>query len=89
MKRTKVVYPHKSLVNIYIVYKLDDFNNKNNLNIRKDPTNPDQTARNCLFGAVKVTKITQIILTTNTLVMEFVLMEKVILPMVILRVVEM
>ena len=56
MKQTKVVYPHKSVVNIYTVYKLDNFNNKNNLNIRKDSTNPDLTAQNCLFGAVNIIK---------------------------------
>ena len=45
VKENKVIYPGKSVINIYIVYELDD----------RKVYNPDFTAQNCLFGAVKIT----------------------------------
>ena len=47
MKQTKVVYPHKSVVNIYTVYELDKIDLKRNT---------DVTVKNALFGTVKITK---------------------------------
>ena len=48
MKQNKLGYAHGKIVNLYIVYKL---NNK-----RTD--SPDFTVQNGLFGAVKITKKT-------------------------------
>ena len=45
LKQDKATYNHGPLVNIYIVYKLIT-----------SPLNTGITLRNCLFGAVKLTK---------------------------------
>ena len=47
MKQNKVVYPNLSVINIYIVYKLDEINAKRNT---------DFSIQNALFGAIKITK---------------------------------
>ena len=47
VKENKVIYPTKSAVNIYIVYKLDTI---------KLTRNTDFTIQNALFGAVKITE---------------------------------
>ena len=52
MKQNKLGFAHGTGVNIYIVYKLNDLRNSQDLKI----FNPDFTAQNCLFGAVKTAK---------------------------------
>ena len=47
VKENKVMYPVKSVKNIYIVYKLDTI---------KSTRNTDFTIQNALFGAIKITK---------------------------------
>ena len=47
---SKVSYTHKTIVNIYIAYELDASSSHNN----------DPTLKNCLFGAVTLTKNTDI-----------------------------
>ena len=47
VKENKVIYPTKSPVNIYIIYKLDTI---------KSTRNNDFTIQNALFGATKITK---------------------------------
>ena len=47
VKENKVTYPSKSVVNIYIVYKLDTI---------KPTRNTDFTIQNALFGAVIITE---------------------------------
>ena len=47
VKENKAIYPTKSVVNIYIVYKLDTV---------KSSRNTDFTMQNALFGAVKITE---------------------------------
>ena len=47
MKQTKVVYPHNSVINIYIVYELEE----------RIVNSHDFTAQCCLFGAVIITKM--------------------------------
>ena len=47
VKENKVIYPTKSVVNIYIVYKLYTI---------KSTGNTDFTIQNALFGAVKITE---------------------------------
>ena len=47
IKESKAIYPTKSVVNIYIVYKLDTI---------KSSRNTDFTIQNTLFGAVKITE---------------------------------
>ena len=47
VKENKLIYPVKSVVNIYIVYKLDTI---------KSTRNTDFTIQNALFGAVKITE---------------------------------
>ena len=47
VKENKVIYPAKSAVNIYIVYKLETI---------KSTRNTDFTIQNALFGAVKITE---------------------------------
>ena len=54
MKENKLDYIDNGVVNVYIVYKLNDFNDSEDSKIR-DTTNPDFTAQNCLFVAVKIT----------------------------------
>ena len=46
LKQPKVSYTHKTIVNIYIVYELGASSSHNN----------DPTRKNCLFGAVTLTK---------------------------------
>ena len=46
LKQDKIIFNHWNLVNIYIVYKLGA--STSNIN--------DPTIKNCLFGAVTVTK---------------------------------
>ena len=53
MKQTKNGYAHGSGLNIYIVYKLNDLNDKEDSKIR-NTVNPDFTAQSCLLGAVKM-----------------------------------
>ena len=51
LKQTnKLTYTHKTIGNIYIVYELGPFSSNNN----------DPTLKNCLFGAVTLTKNTDI-----------------------------
>ena len=47
VKENKAIYPVKSVVNIYIVYKLDTI---------KSSRNTDFTIQNALFGVVKITE---------------------------------
>ena len=47
VKETKIIYPTKSVANIYIVYKLDTI---------KSTRNTDFTIQNVLFGAITITK---------------------------------
>ena len=49
LKQDKVTYNHRTVVNIYIVYELSSTLNSF-----------DPTLKNCLFGAVKLTKNTDI-----------------------------
>ena len=65
LKQDKITYNHGAIVNIYIVYELSS-----NLN------NFDFALKNCLFGAVKLTKM-QILISTNILdmILDFVRME--------------
>ena len=51
MKENKFTYTHDTIVNIYIVYEI----NKKDNTTRSDPT-----LENCLFGAVTLTKNTDI-----------------------------
>ena len=46
LKQDKIIYTHKKVANIYIVYKLGAFSSSNS----------DPTLKNCLFGAVTLTK---------------------------------
>ena len=46
MKQSKITYIHKKVVNIYIVYEL----------IASSSHFNDPTLKNCLFGAVTLTK---------------------------------
>ena len=46
LKQSKISYTHEKVVNIYIVYKLGASSSHNN----------DPTLKNCLFGAVTLTK---------------------------------
>ena len=55
LKQDKITYNHGAIVNIYIVYELSS-----NLN------NFDFALKNCLFGAVKLTKM-RILISTNIL----------------------
>ena len=49
LKQDKLTYKHDAIVNIYIVYEI----NKND-----NTTSSDPTMKNCLFGAVTLTKNT-------------------------------
>ena len=64
LKQPKFTYPHKTIVNIYIVYELGGSTSKNN----------DPTLKNCLFGAVIFTKML-ILISMGILVMELDLIE--------------
>ena len=57
MKQNKLGYYHGIVINIYIVYKLRDLGNSEDLKIR-DTITPDFTAQSCLFGTIKITKNT-------------------------------
>ena len=46
LKREKISFDHGKIVNIYIVYEIDDYRNISSY----------RTHENCLFGAVKLTK---------------------------------
>ena len=46
MQQKTVTYRHKKVLNIYVVYEIDDFQNVENY----------PTLGNALFGAVKLTK---------------------------------
>ena len=46
MKQSKITYTHKKIVNIYIFYALSASNSHSD----------DPTLKNCLFGAVTLTK---------------------------------
>ena len=46
LQQTKISYTHVAIVNIYIVYELS----------ASSPHNNDTTLKNCLFGAVALTK---------------------------------
>ena len=46
LKQSKISYTHRKVVNIYIVYELGASSSHNN----------DPTLKNCLFGAVTLTK---------------------------------
>ena len=50
MQQSKLTYTHKKIVNIYVVYELGA--SSSNIN--------DPTLKNCLFGAVTLTKNTDI-----------------------------
>ena len=52
--RKKINNIHNKVVNVYTVYKLNDLNDLEDSKIR-NTVNPDFTAQNCLFGAVKIT----------------------------------
>ena len=47
-KQDKIDYFHESMVNIYIVYELEN----------RRVFSPDYTAQDCLFDAIKITKDT-------------------------------
>ena len=51
MKENKFTYTHDTIVNIYIVYEI---------NKKDNTTSSDPTLENCLFGAVNLTKNTDI-----------------------------
>ena len=51
MKENKFTYTHDTIVNIYIVYEI---------NKKDNTTSSDPTLENCLFGAVTLTKNTDI-----------------------------
>ena len=46
LRQPKITYNHKKIINIYIVYEL----------IASSSNNDDPTLKNCLFGAVTLTK---------------------------------
>ena len=46
LKETKILYTHKKVVNVYIVYELG----------ASGSNNSDPILKNCLFGAVTLTK---------------------------------
>ena len=64
LKQPKFTYPHKTIVNICVVYKLGGSTSKNN----------DPTLKNCLFAAVIFTKML-ILISMGILVMELDLIE--------------
>ena len=64
LKQSKISYTHGKVVNIYIVYELGASGSHDN----------DPTLKNCLFGAITLTKSTDIIY-TGILVMELDLTE--------------
>ena len=65
LKQNKFYYTPDNITNIYIVYDLTSTTNYN----------PDFTLENCLFGSVKITKITMLI-SINILDMVLDMMEK-------------
>ena len=50
LKQDKITYTHGKIVNIYIVYEVN----------KSDNTSSDLTPENCLFGAVSLSKNTNI-----------------------------
>ena len=50
LKQPKILFTHKKVVNIYVVYELG----------ASGPNNSDPTLKNCLFGAVTLTKTSDI-----------------------------
>ena len=46
LKQDTIIYTHRTLVNIYIVYEIT----------KNDPLSSHPTLKNCLFGEVKLTK---------------------------------
>ena len=65
LKQDKVIFNHRKVVNIYIVYKLG----------ASGSNNSDPTIKYCLFGAVTLTKKTQILINMGILVIELDLIE--------------
>ena len=65
LKQQKITYNHGKVVNIYIVYSLG----------ASSSNYSDPTIKNCLFGAVTLTK-TQILINMGILVMELGLIEE-------------
>ena len=59
LQQSKVSYTHSTIVRIYIVYELGASGSHDN----------DTTLKNCLFGAVTLTKM-RILININILVME-------------------
>ena len=64
LKQDKVAVNHEKVINIYIVYELGAYSSSDN----------DPTLKNCLFGAVTLTKNTELI-NMGILVMELDLIE--------------
>ena len=57
MKQKKLGYYYGSVINIYVVYKLNDFNNSEDAKVI-NTTTPDFTTQNSLFRVVKIIKDT-------------------------------
>ena len=76
LKQDKITFNHGKIVNIYIVYEINNNNNKNS---------NYPTLKNCLFGAVSLTKNTDIV-SISTLDMELDLMD---MDLIHIQVVEM
>ena len=76
LKQDKITFNHGKIVNIYIVYEINNNNNKNSYY---------PTLKNCLFGAVSLTKNTDIV-SISTLDMELDLMD---MDLIHIQVVEM
>ena len=66
LQQSKISYTHSTIVTIYIVYELGASGSHNN----------DPTLKNCLFGAITLTKI-QTLININILVMELDLVDQV------------
>ena len=60
LKQQKITYSHRKVVKIYIVYKLGTSSSNNS----------DSTIKNCLFGAVTLTKNVGILVTEVDLIEE-------------------
>ena len=66
LQQSKISYTHSTIVTIYIVYELGASGSHNN----------DPTLKNCLFGAITLTKM-QTLININILVMELDLVDQV------------
>ena len=66
LKQEKIIFNHEKVVNIYIVYEIE-----RSFNISSYPT-----LENCLFGAVKLTENTLILISINILDMVLDLIRK-------------